>query len=441
MSGATGTVDILQRLMQDTDSRLATLEVKTTERHDMEQEFAQLQEKIEKEVKTGKQRRKDIREKTLNASREELNADTKKEEEDFAEAMFGVQALTSQIDKSYDTYQAYDPADTARIEAEKGIIANLDTQTNDVQKGWYMFESHRQHDIAAIDAQKLKVQDALVEAQSIAQSNARARLRKAKMDDAMQELDLRSQKAISIMTERRKTVNEYLRIAIQKKAETFKLKEQTARMLQDLDTQLTKLESNLRQAQDVLGTYVNGTPEHVAQSEVVSNLQTEVEETRGSRNITLVDFEKHEEAVEYFQAHENAHRTLRDSLAMWIVMLTRSNDTRRVLFKSRLEAMKAFGDEEVAHTYNKVGQESDLRGLEYMVRVRAVSTEAVLRTIEEHPEVMETIHGALAASAESEQGFRVRFSEAIEKFKQQYGYDPTEAFYFHYEKESDGTKG
>ena len=258
----------------------------------------------------------------------------------------------------------------------------------------------------------------------------------------MQELDLRTKKAIDIMTERRKTVNEQLRIAIQKKTETFKLKEQAAKILQDLDTNLTNFESDLRQAQDVLGTYVNGTPEHVAQSEVVSNLQTHVEETRGSRNIALVDFEKHEEAVEYFQAHENAHRTLRDSLAMWIVMLTRSNEVRRVLFKSRLEAMRASGDEEVAHTYNKVGQEADLRGLEYMVRVRAVSTEAVLRTIEEHPGIMETIHGALAASAESEQGFRLRFSEAIEKFKQQYGYDPTEAFYFHYEDkktESDGT--
>lgn len=434
-----GTADILERLMHDTDTRLAVLETKTTVRRDMEQEFTQLQEEIEQEVTTHKKRRAEVRDKTLRANREELVADAKQEEQDFAEAMFGVQALTSQIDKSYDTYQAPSPDDAARIETEQTKLTNLETQKTNITTTWYMFEYRRQRDLAAINTQMTEVTNALTEAQSIAKNNANARLRKAKMDDAMQELDLRSQKAVTIMTNRRKTVSDQLRIAIQKKTETFKLKEQAARFLQELDANLTRLESELRQAQDILGTYINGTPEHVAQAEVVSNLQTQVEETRGNRNVTLVDFEKHEEAVEYFQAHENAHRTLRDSLAMWIVMLTRSNDVRRVLFQSRLEAMRASGDEEVARTYNKVGQEADLRGLEYMVRVRAVSTEALLKTIEGHPQVMETIHNALAASAESEQDFRIRFAEAIEKCKKQYGYDPAEEFYLYYEDRTDGT--
>ena len=95
--------------------------------------------------------------------------------------------------------------------------------------------------------------------------------------------------------------------------------------------------------------------------------------------------------------------------------------------------MKAMSDQDVAKQLDDLGAEVDQRNAEYMAMAGAASDRVRMEKIEAHPERVARMAKVQAAQAEKIQEIRVREKEAIQKFKEEYGIDPTESSFFHYE--------
>ena len=124
---------------------------------------------------------------------------------------------------------------------------------------------------------------------------------------------------------------------------------------------------------------------------------------------------------------------------MWITSLRSDTEERVVTFRSRLEAMKAASDQDVAKNLDALGAEADRRNAQYMATVGAASDRLRMEKVESHPKRIAEIAAIAAAQAEAIQQIRVREKAAIDHFKQLYGIDPTESSFFHYQEDESGT--
>jgi hypothetical protein len=260
----------------------------------------------------------------------------------------------------------------------------------------------------------------------------------ADIETSLQEFMFRVEKTISIMEERKTQIEAQLRGVTLKKQQSFAVKEQAARALEQLDQQLNEAEARLKTEEEELSSLVNGTQEHAAQTQKISTSRAQVEDLRGKRNTAFVLFQSKEKFASELEVHERTQMKLRDNQRMWITALRSDTEERVVTFRSRLEAMKAMADQDIAKQLDDLGAEVDQHNVEYMARAGAVSDELRMKRMEKHPQRIADIAAARAAQAEAIQRIRERELVMIKQFKEQYGIDPTASSFFHYEGEGTG---
>lgn len=304
------------------------------------------------------------------------------------------------------------------------------------ERKWFFRKSAIQKAETVIQAAEQGVSQSEVEAKR----RMRQRLLKANMEESLQQFMYRVEKTIEIMESRIEDVVAELQKVTARKQEAFKTKEQAAKAIETLDQKLTDSEAELKREEDMLGSLVNGTPEHSQQTQKVSDLRAKVEDTRGRRNTALILFQSKEKFTAELEIHERSQMKLRDNLRMWVTVLRSDTEERVVTFRSRLEAMKAVSDQDIAKQLDDVGQEVDQRNAEYMAEVGAASDKLRMDRVEAHPERFAKIVEVQAAQAEAVQKIRVREAKAIEEFKKRYGIDPTESSFFHYSGDSGSEK-
>jgi len=241
------------------------------------------------------------------------------------------------------------------------------------------------------------------------------------------------EKTIDIIESRTEDIKAQLAAVSARKSEAFRIKEESAAELERLDGELNQLESELAREEELLETFVNGTAEHVKQSEKVSDLRVNVEDIRGRRNTAFILFQSKEKFAAELEIHERTQMKLRDNHMMWTTSLRSDTEERVITFKSRLEAMKAMSDQDIAKQLDDLGAAIDQANVEYMAAAGAASDSVRMEKIEKQPERVAKVAKVQAAQAEAIQKIRVREKKAIEKFKEMYGIDPTESSFFHYE--------
>jgi len=266
---------------------------------------------------------------------------------------------------------------------------------------------------------------------------ARQRLLSANIEASLQEFMVRVEKTIQIMQQRMKEIESQLQTVSLRKQKAFEVKEQAAEALEKLDQELNKKEADLKREEDLLQSFINGSPEHASQTKKISDLRADVERVRGARNTAFVLYQSKEKFASELEIHERTQMKLRDNQRMWITSLRSDTEERIVTFKSRLEAMKAASDQNVAKALDDLGAEADQRNAEYMASVGAASDRLRMEKIEKHPQRIAAIAAVAAAQAEAVQQIRVREAAAIEHFKKLYGIDPTESSFFHYQNTSE----
>ena len=267
----------------------------------------------------------------------------------------------------------------------------------------------------------------------------RDRLMHADIEASLQTFMNMVSKTIEIMEVRTKAIIEQVNAVSTRKAQAFEVKTRAAQALEQLDTELKQSEENLRTEEEVLPTLINGSPEHSTQTQTISNLRVQVEDLRGRRNTALVLFQSKERFAAELEIHEKSQMKLRDNQRAWITVLKSDTEERVVTFKSRLEAMKAMADQDVAKNLTSAGVEMDFRNVKFMAEVGVASDRSAAEMIESQPGIIERLLGIGAAQAEGTAEFRHRLEVQIDLFRKTYGIDPSNASFFKYSGDTEKT--
>ncbi len=436
MTQSLGSDQLLSQLTGETQTAVSKLETRNRDQTDFSARFSELEQQMDEAAKVRDTRERDLRMKVLTADLEELRKDATQEEKDLGQAVFGLNAVLESMGSEY--LNLNQPS-----REEQAILDEAESQLKEAQEKMESAQKRRFFKERAIaDAEEdLQTAEArLQEAKSETKRQARQRLMSADMEASLQEFMLRVEKTIAIMERRKEEIDKQLRNVSAKKASAFKVKEEAARALEKLDQSLNDAEAKLRAEEDALESLVNGTSEHAQQTEKISQLRTAVEELRGRRNTAFVLFQSKEKFASELEVHERTQMKLRDNQRMWITALRSDTEERVVTFRSRLEAMKAMADQDIAKQLDDLGAEADQRNVEYMARAGAVSDEIRMRRMEKHPQRIADIANARAAQAEAISRIRERELKLIEQFKSQYGIDPTKSSFFSYPGDEAGAE-
>jgi DNA repair exonuclease SbcCD ATPase subunit len=424
---------LLQQLTGDTQQAVDKLSSRSQDKQDVEQRFADIEKQMDEAAKIGNKSDRDVRMKVLEADLEVLRKDAAQEEKDLAQAVFGLNAMLEAMGKEYANLGGVPPEGQELIaEAEEDLKEDQEKLAKAQNRRFF-----KQRAIADAQEEIQESQENLEEVKVRVNQQARQRLMQADIEMSLQEFMLRVEKTIGIMEERKGKIEAQLQGVTLKKQQAFKVKEQAARALEELDQKLNDAEARLQGEEENLNSLVNGTQEHAAQTQKISTLRAEVEDLRGKRNTAFVLFQSKEKFAAELEVHERTQMKLRDNQRMWITALRSDTEERVVTFRSRLEAMKAMADQDIAKQLDDLGAEVDQHNVEYMARAGAVSDELRMKRMEKHPQRIADIAAVRAAQAESIQRIRERELVLIQQFKEQYGIDPTASSFFHYEDSAD----
>jgi hypothetical protein len=420
---------LLGQLTGATEQAVGQLEARERDAIDLEARFQDLEAQMDEAAKIRDERERDLRVQVLTADLEELRSDADKEAEDLAQAVFGLNAMLESMGTEYAKLNEFNTE-------EQGLIERNRARFEQAKKDLESAQNRRFFKNRALADARSEVQfaeQALKDATAEARRKARQRLLKADMEASLQEFMLRVERTIAIMERRKSVIEGQLQAVTSKKEHAFQVKEQAARALEQLDQELSTSEEQLRVEEEQLQALQNGTSEHAEQSNTVSSLRAGVEDLRGRRNTALVLFQSKEKFAAELEVHERTQMKLRDNQRMWITALRSDTEERVVTFRSRLEAMKAMADQDIAKQLDELGADTDQLNVEYMARAGAVSDELRMKRMEKHPQRVADIAAARAAQAEAIQRIRQREQRMIEQFKEQYGLDPTASSFFTYD--------
>lgn len=419
---------LLSQLAGETQTAVGKLEIRNRDQTDFAARFNELEQQMDEATKVRDARERDLRMKVLSADLEELRKDAAQEERDLGQAVFGLNAVLESMGSEYMNLNQPSREEQALIDEAEAQLKEAQAKLEAANKRRFFKERAVADAEADFKAAEARLQEATAEVRR----KARQRLMSADMEASLQEFMLRVEKTIAIMERRKEEIDKQLRNVTAKKESAFKVKEEAARALERLDQELTEAEAKLLAEEDALESLVNGTSEHAQQTERISRLRAAVEDLRGRRNTAFVLFQSKEKFASELEVHERTQMKLRDNQRMWITALRSDTEERVVTFRSRLEAMKAMADQDIAKQLDDLGAEADQRNVEYMARAGAVSDEIRMRRMEKHPQRIADIANARAAQAEAISRIRERELKLIEQFKTQYGIDPTRSSFFSY---------
>jgi hypothetical protein len=420
--------DVLAQIMGETEQVITNLGARTEMKLDLEQQLESMQKKFEEAEQVKDDRQRQMRDRVLTADLERLRTEARTEQEDLAQAVFGLNAFLEKLGMEYQKIGELNADEKALIDTADEELAQARTARQDANDKWFFKQSAIEDADRAIEVAQAQRE----EAEQEARRRARQRLLSADMEQSLQEFQLRVHKTIDIMSQRMVDVEKQLKIVAARKLKAFEVKEQAARALEKLDRELNDKEAELRREEEILPTLENGSPKYAEQTTKVSNLRAQVEELRGRRNTAFVLFQSKEKFAAELEVHERTQQKLRDNQQMWITSLRSDTEERVVTFRSRLEAQKAVSDQDVARNLDDLGAEVDQRNLEFMAAAGAASDRLRMQKIEKHPKRLQDVAAVQAAQAEAVAAVRLREQKMIEHFKEKYGIDPTQSSFFHY---------
>jgi hypothetical protein len=425
-----GSQDMLSLLEADTDKAIKQIS-QQRKPEDLLAEIDLIGQEMEKSTTIVDKTTRTTRDKVLKASLEALHKSVAQEQADLGQAVMGLNGLMTAMGKDYENLTKPSAAELALIKNANQRLADAKVALEGAKIAW-LFRSSK---IAAAEAEIEAAEQGITNAKTQAASLARTRLMKATMEDSLQEFMFKVEKTIEIMKARKTDIEKQIVAVGLRKQDAYRVKEGAAKKLEQLEAELTQIEQTLQTEEQNITSMTNGSEEYVAQERLVSETRRRVEEIRGNRNNALVLFQSKERFAAELEVHERAQMKLRDNQRSWITLLTSDTQERVVTFKSRLEAMKAMSDQDVAKNLDKVGVEVDGRNVEFMAQVGSASDRARMEMVESQPERVKRISEAQANQAEAQQQIREREAEVISEFRKKYGIDPLDSSFFSYAKD------
>lgn len=368
----------------------------------------------------------------LEARMDQLRKAALVEEKDLAEAVLGLNVFIEGLGGSYDDLTQLSPAEKALIDQAQQRLKDAEDELLAVQGSWNPLfkESKIQNAEAAIKKAKAAIEAAQVEAKK----QMRKRLLSASMEDSLQEFQRRVAKTVDIMKARLQEIQKQVKAVEARKALAFQEKERQAGFLQQAEEAVSEVEAELYQAEQERDSLPNGKSEYVAQEQVVSGLKSRLEDAKTARDVALGVFQSKEKFAKELEVHEQAQKKLRGNQIVWIRTLESDTEERIITFRSRLEAMKASSDQEIAQALDNLGAEVDQSNVDFMAKTAVASDRIMADKVGAHPErlrkMQEAQDGLTQHLAKADADMKAMVASMTEK----YGIDPIKSNFSHWAK-------
>lgn len=428
--------EVYAEIGRDADEATNALRSRVERDESLAERLKELEAEAEEIAVIENEAERDTRTRVLNATLNELRREAQTEADELGTAVFGLDAIIEGLGEEYQTLDQYSQSEQNLIDTAQAAVDAVNAKLGDLESAWF-FKSSRT-EVAQLELETAET--GLETATTKANQLRRQRLMSADMEASLQEIQRRANQIIDIIEQRIEQVNDQLRTVSMRKAEAFEAKEAAARDLERHDAELDQLEAELQSAEEELTTYINGTEAYTAQEQKISGLRAEGGRIRGERNASLAVFQSKEKFVTEHEVHERTQQKLYANLTTWRRALRSDTEERIVTFKSRLEAMKAMSDQDIARNLDELGSAVDQKNAEYMATAGAVSDRIMMEKIEKHPERMAEMERVVAAQAEATQDIRMRMAEQLQNFRDKYGIDPLQSSYFSYEGSEKGAQ-
>lgn len=433
-SATTQTERILEDLMKETATAQQSLESRSRRTEQITEAFEEIRDKIDQATSIKDERRRSERLKILEADLEQLRTDALQEERDLAAAVFGLNSQIEQLGAEYSKLSELNASENALIGSAKQELADAQDQLQRANRAWFFRGSKIRKAEAAIQTAEQNVKTAEAEARR----RQRQRLLSANLEASLQEIQLRAAKTSQIMKQRREEIKKQV-VAVQaEKNRLLDYMKKAAKAVEEFDALIESKTAELRQAEERLTTLEHGSDEHAAQTKKVSNLKAELEELIGGRNTAVTRHQSAHKFSTELEVHEQAQIRLRDNLQMWITALEADTEARVVTFRSRLEAMKATSDQEVAKSIDDLGAEVDQRNVAAMGAMGAASDRARVDRFRRVPDRIRAINEIAIAQIQARAKVEAAMEELLAEWRDKYGIDPMATSYF---TQADAGKG
>ncbi len=424
--------DLLSALREDTEQAISSLN--KTENVNIEEKIAALEVQMNEAADIDDAKERELRMDVLKADFEVLRGDLQQEQEDLSQAVFGLNSLMNEMGQEYEDLMEPDGTEQQLIAKAKKVVESSEAKIRSIEDApsWKFIFGSREKKLRGAREDLARAQSGVGTAELQVKKMARDRLMKASIEESLQQFMFKVDKTIEIMEMRRTEIQKQLGIVSHRKESAYQIKEEAAQILEKLDKKLTEQEAALQSKEAELDSLVNGSPEFVAAEKEVSALRKTVEEIRGRRNQALVLFQSKERFATELDVHEKSQMKLRDNQDAWITLLKSDTEERLVTFRSRLEAMKAMSDQDVAQNLDNLGTAIDKSNVDFMAKVGSASDRRRMEMVESQPERIRKIEEARAAQAEAQARIREREHEALKQFRDKYNIDPLDSSFFTY---------
>ena len=420
------TEQLLADIVSSTDTATSNLEARSKRTAQITREFSEIGKDIDEAVKIVDKRRQGERLRIMESKLETLRADGEQEERDLAAAVFGLNSHIEGMGKEYSELTKVNADEQALIDSAKQAVQDAEAKLATARTAWFFRGTKVRQAEAVINAAKVGITEAEVEAKK----RQRNRLMSARMDASFQEIQTRSSRTIAIMKRRREDIKGQVVVV---RAEKIRLQDdmkKAAEKVEQFDMLISQKETELRGAEEHLATLENGSDDHAAQLKLVSQFKSDLEELLGGRNTAVTKHQSSDKFAKELEVHEQAQVRLRDNLLMWITALEADTQARVVTFRSRLEAMKASADQEVARTLDDLGAEVDQRNVADMAAMGAASDRAREERFSKMPDRVRAIHEIAIAQVQARAAVEAKMEHHLAEWRAKYGIDPMSTSYF-----------
>ncbi|MCP4699854.1 MAG: hypothetical protein GY862_23830 [Gammaproteobacteria bacterium] len=412
----------MEELLGHTEEKLKSLEkgpVNVLEQMDDLQAKMKFAEQIQDDAE------RTHRMKILDAEMGKLRKQSQQEEKDLAEAVLGLNVLVEKMGGEYNNLTQLNATEKKLIEEAKAVLAEAESAFEEAQGSWFPLGKDAR--INEAEAEIKAAKNGIRQAKTEASQRMRRRLMTHSMEESLQEFQLKVDRTLRIMKTRLQDIKQQVEAVGLRKQAAFKAKEESAKALETGTEELQNIEDKLAEAEELLNAYPNGTPEFTAQEQNVSQLKSELEDIRGRRNESMGIFQSKEKFAKELEIHEVAQKKLRDNQRHWIKVLQSDTEERIITFRSRLEAMKASADQEVAKKLDDLGAEIDQSNADYMAQVTVASNKIKHEKAKAYPERIQKMAETQAALTEHITRAGEEMKGLVKEMIDKYGVDPTQS--------------
>ncbi|MCI0533536.1 hypothetical protein L0Y49_04955 [bacterium] len=352
---------------------------------------------------------------------------------DLAEQMSELRNVLSLLGIEYESLKTETPEMEKVRNDAKSKVTECEAALGEVEGKWYFRNATRDRKVAEAQTSLERAKAALPIAEETINKMKREQLMTANNVVLLEELRNVSNASVDIMQGRVETIN--AQIGEVKTSLDTAITDGTKRAeeIQMLDAETKKLNADVHREAGNLTDLENGSPEYKTAEGKLAQLQIDLQEKSGQRQVKFKELQDHENYTEQLKTYLETLRGLRINHETAIKHLEVTTKYRVILHSAYEEVLKGAADEKIATSISDAGMDIDLANVQQVAQLKAASDKAAVAMFESHGGLMRELAKITAAMAESDAEITRRMDAANEDFKKKHGIDITALWKHTYE--------